>query len=73
MRRNKVASHFEREKKAIKKNRVTSRPDKEERIENTNEIIFEICFLDKRIIKYNWQKKKKKRLSTYRLTKKDIF
>ena len=60
--KNRSASYFKKKDRATKKNGVAGCSDKEERIENVNGDISEINFFDQRIIRYNWQKKKKIRL-----------
>lgn len=49
-----------KKKKAIKKNKIAGRSNREERMKGANRDIFEVRFFDWRIIKCNWQKKKKK-------------
>lgn len=53
MERNKVASHFEIEKGATKRNEVTGHFKKRERIEYVNRDIFKISFLDQKMTKCN--------------------
>lgn len=72
MERNKVIDYFEKEEKATRKNRVAGFFNRKEEMESANKDMSKVCFLDWEIIKYNWQKKKKTRFSTYSWTKKNI-
>lgn len=51
--KNRVADHSKKDKWAIRKNRVARCFDKKEKIESANRDIFEISFLNRRIIKCN--------------------
>ena len=51
--RNKVAGYSEREERATERNGIAGRSDKEEEMEGANRNMSEICFFDRRIIKYN--------------------
>ena len=53
LRKNKVASHFERKEKATKMNKVTKRFNKKKEIVNANRNMSEVSFLDQRITKCN--------------------
>ena len=61
-RRNRVAGHSEREEKATGRNGVAGRSDREEGMEGANGDMSEVSFLDRKIIKYNWKRKKRTRL-----------
>ena len=53
LKRNRIAGYSEIEEETIRKNRVAGYSEKGERIEGVNRDMFEIGFLNLRIIKYN--------------------
>lgn len=56
--RNGVAGHFEIEEGATGRNKIAGYSKKGERMVGINRDMSEVCFLDWKIIKYNWQKDK---------------